>query len=76
MRKCHGGYELDEETLAGADGDSKKKHATGCGNIQPTYRRESGISILAEFKQDTDMISGHTDRRTDLPASQVHQILR
>ena len=85
MKRCNGGYDIDEEAVVGEDaliaGDRTDMDArpsrvsSGCGNVLPVYRVEEaqGDDHLPE---DSDVIEGEQDRKKVLSAGRIHEILK
>jgi len=77
-KECDGGTHVDENALQiqgqEAPDSEAPKIKTGCGNAQPTYRREN-IKIIMEF-QNAEMMDGSVDRKKQLPPSKIHEIFR
>ena len=92
MKKCNGGFDVDASALAdeaerernggGALGDDgvprkSKTKSSGCGNILPRYKVESGYEVLIEFPEEADaMLEGSVDRKKPLSASRIHEIFK
>ena len=84
MKKCNGGFDLDEEAVVGEDalikGDSTdldpKRSSSGCGNVLPQYRVEDGFKVMITFPEDSDVIEGEQDRKKALSAGRIHEILK
>ena len=85
MKRCNGGFDLDEEAIVGEDallkGDSTdldltKRSSSGCGNLLPQYRVEDGFKVLITFPEDSDVIEGEQDRKKVLSAARIHEILK
>lgn len=83
MKRCNGGFDVDVSAASddanmdtGDDGPMKRK-ASGCGNILPRYRVESGYEVLIEFPEEADaMLEGSVDRKKPLSASRIHEIFK
>jgi len=89
MKRCNGGFDVDAAALADdnereRNGDRmddqdevRKPKSSGCGNILPRYKVESGYEVLIEFPEDSDaMLEGSVDRKKPLSASRIHEIFK
>ena len=57
MKRCNGGFDIDEDALQGGEQSEKagwagedalvKRKSTGCGNVLPQYRVEGATATVA-----------------------------
>ena len=86
MKRCNGGYDIDEEAVVGEDalisGDRTdmdtrpSRVSSGCGNLLPQYRVEEGFKVMITFPEDSDVMEGEQDRKKMLSAGRIHEILK